>query len=109
MSSALFDAAADTYDETFVNTNVGKLQRARVWNYLDSILPDKPLHILELNCGTGKDAVWFADKGHNVTATDISDKMLEIAKNKASLSNNSSNIRFVKVDQKQFRSFLKKQ
>lgn len=98
MSSPSFDAAADTYDETFVNTNVGKLQRARVWNYLDSVLPDKPLNILELNCGTGEDAVWFADKGHNVTATDISDKMLEIAKNKASLSDNSNNIRCVKLD-----------
>jgi ubiquinone/menaquinone biosynthesis C-methylase UbiE len=33
--------------------------------------------ILELNCGTGEDAIFFAQHGHNVHATDISNGMLK--------------------------------
>jgi ubiquinone/menaquinone biosynthesis C-methylase UbiE len=79
MTSALFDSVAAKYDETFANTEIGKLQRARVWDYLISSLPNKQLNILELNCGTGEDAIWFASKGHKVLATDISEKMVELA------------------------------
>jgi ubiquinone/menaquinone biosynthesis C-methylase UbiE len=82
MTSALFDAVAVHYDETFTNTEIGKLQRARVWNYLNSVLPNKPISILELNCGTGEDAIWFAKKGHTVLATDISEKMVEVTRAK---------------------------
>jgi hypothetical protein len=46
MTSALFDSVAEQYDETFSNTEIGRLQRTRVWNYLDLILPDKPINIL---------------------------------------------------------------
>jgi ubiquinone/menaquinone biosynthesis C-methylase UbiE len=35
------------------------------------------MNVLELNCGTGEDAVWLAQKGHRVTATDFSGKMIE--------------------------------
>ena len=82
MSSAEFDAVAQLYDETFTNSEVGKLQRLRVWNYLDSTLPKSSLNILELNCGTGEDAVWFAHRGHNVLASDISMKMIFITEDK---------------------------
>ena len=36
------------------------------------------MDILELNCGTGEDALFLANKGHRVTATDASDEMLNI-------------------------------
>lgn len=38
--------------------------------------------ILELNCGTGIDAVFLAQNGMNITATDISPKMAKIAQNR---------------------------
>lgn len=98
MSAALFDSAAKSYDETFVNTEIGKLQRIRVWNYLDSILPEQALNILELNCGTGEDAIWLAKKGHRVTATDVSEKMLDIAKIKIHQSGVSEIIQIKKAD-----------
>jgi len=82
MTSALFDDVAAHYDETFTNTEIGKLQRTRVWNYLNSVLPSKPINILELNCGTGEDAIWFAKKGHTVLATDVSEKMVEVTQAK---------------------------
>lgn len=37
----------------------------------------KNAHILELNCGTGIDSVFFAKKGYQVTATDIAPDMLK--------------------------------
>lgn len=74
-----FDRIASSYDETFTNTEIGKRQRSIVWNYLEKALPvDDQLDILELNCGTGEDALFLANKGHRVTATDASDEMLNI-------------------------------
>jgi SAM-dependent methyltransferase len=50
-----------------------------IWNYLDRVLDGrKGLDILELNCGTGEDALWLASRGNKVIATDISDRMLEM-------------------------------
>jgi ubiquinone/menaquinone biosynthesis C-methylase UbiE len=92
MTSALFDAVAEKYDKTFTNTEIGRMQRTRVWNYLDLILPDKPINILELNCGTGEDAIWFAKKGHKVLATDVSEKMIAITRSKAAKLSLSDNI-----------------
>jgi cyclopropane fatty-acyl-phospholipid synthase-like methyltransferase len=44
-------------------------------------------HILELNCGTGIDAIFFAEQGMNVHATDISDGMLNELREKISSKN----------------------
>ena len=79
-----FDHIAHLYDEDFTFSEIGKLQRERVWLYLDSVLPKtEALDILELNCGTGEDAARFAERGHRVLATDISPKMVEVAKTKS--------------------------
>jgi ubiquinone/menaquinone biosynthesis C-methylase UbiE len=98
MTSALFDSVAAHYDETFTNTEIGKLQRARVWNYLDSFLPNRPINILELNCGTGEDAIWLAKKGHTVLATDVSEKMVEVARAKVEEFNLSDKISVKQLD-----------
>ena len=80
---ASFDKAAASYDDSFTHSAIGKMQRDIVWNYVDSITPGKiDLQILELNCGTGEDAIHFAKKGFNILATDISDEMLEITRRK---------------------------
>jgi ubiquinone/menaquinone biosynthesis C-methylase UbiE len=72
----VFDKEATRYDETFSYTSVGKLQRKRVWKFLSGISPKTHPHVLELNCGTGIDAGWFARKGFKITATDISTNMI---------------------------------
>ncbi len=77
-----FDKIALTYDELFTNTAIGKLQRNIVRKYLDETLPtNQRISILELNCGTGEDAVYFAKKGFDVLATDVSDDMLKLTNN----------------------------
>jgi SAM-dependent methyltransferase len=76
-----FDRAAETYDQAFTNSSIGRLQRNRVWGYLNKhITPAEFPRVLELNCGTGEDAKWFASKGFRVTATDLSPEMVEKAK-----------------------------
>jgi ubiquinone/menaquinone biosynthesis C-methylase UbiE len=94
-----FDIIADEYDVTFTESKIGKAQRQLVWFYLDSILrKEKNLKILELNCGTGEDAIWFAKQGHSVLATDVSDKMLEVTEQKVIKNNLSNNIKTQKLD-----------
>jgi SAM-dependent methyltransferase len=78
-----FNNAAKKYDEQFTNTAIGRLQRNRVWNYLNRNVSatDYP-RVLELNCGTGEDAKWFAQHGFKVTATDLSPEMIDAAREK---------------------------
>ncbi|MGV3698188.1 class I SAM-dependent methyltransferase [Flavobacterium sp.] len=77
-----FDKAAANYDKTFSDTFIGRMQRSLVHKELSKHL-NKVRNILEINCGTGEDAIWLARKGIKITATDISPKMIEVAKNKA--------------------------
>jgi len=78
MLKANFDSSAATYDTDFTQTIVGKMQRARVWNHFVNVLRGKK-KIIEINCGTGYDAVQLAQMGHEVIATDISTAMIEVA------------------------------
>lgn len=94
-----FDAIAKGYDLSFTFTEIGKLQRDIVHNYLtSSILSEKKLNVLELNGGTGADAIWLAKQGHRVMATDISEKMLEIIKQKVESEDLSLQIQTMNVD-----------
>lgn len=78
-----FDHIASTYDASFTRTPIGQLQRKQVWKYLQKITPElKGLDILELNCGTGEDAVLFSEKGFNIVATDVSEEMLKVTQEK---------------------------
>lgn len=79
---APFDAAATSYDADFTDTPLGRLLRAAVWARLDRLFAPRS-HILELNCGTGEDALWLARRGHTVVATDASPAMLAAAQAKA--------------------------
>jgi ubiquinone/menaquinone biosynthesis C-methylase UbiE len=78
-----FDQYAASYDEEFTFSSVGKLQRDRVWKFLSkNISSQTHPEVLELNCGTGEDALWFKKNGFTITATDISNEMVHVAKQK---------------------------
>ena len=81
-----FDIAAKDYDKEFTNSIIGKSQRSFVYRYLTPLLQFHSKKILELNCGTGEDALWLAKQGHKVLATDISSAMITVAKRKNYLS-----------------------
>lgn len=95
-----FDSVARDYDAAFTKTAVGRLLRERVWQilvdlgigglgYLDANNSNQQTpkslnqQALELNCGTGEDAVWLAQQGFRVLATDISPVMVALTENKA--------------------------
>lgn len=79
---AEFDHIAKEYDATFTDTAVGKAQRNVVHSLLEEFTYGKDLYILELNCGTGEDALHLAQKGTSVLATDISPEMVSEAQQK---------------------------
>lgn len=92
---ANFDNAALVYDKTFTQSAIGKIQRAQVYSQLANLLDSTDIKsVLEINCGTGEDALWLASKGLNVIATDISEKMLDVARSK----NHSKSVLFEQVD-----------
>lgn len=79
MGNAKFDHIAQSYDEGFSNTLIGKAQRQLVWDVLDKYYPSfNNMDVLELNCGTGIDAYRMAEKGASVLATDISPEMVRV-------------------------------
>ncbi len=78
-----FDSVASTYDEDFTHTPIGKLQRERTHYFTQLYLPkNNSLKILELNCGTGEDAIWIAQQGHQILATDSAENMVDVARSK---------------------------
>ena len=77
-----FDAVAADYDAVFTHSVPGQLLRQRVWRTL-SIYYRAGHRVLELACGTGEDAVWLAQRGVAVTATDASSEMVRATLEKA--------------------------
>lgn len=83
-SATTFDALAEAYDTSFVESSIGQAQRRMAHKWFQPVLAGKTgLQILELNCGTGTDAMWLAEQGHHVTATDASPAMIYKAQQKA--------------------------
>src|SRR2546423_11232661 len=80
-ASIAFNKQAPIFDEAFESNAIISYKRDRVRKHIIPFL--KPgSNILELNCGTGNDAQFFASQGHEVHATDISEAMLEILNEK---------------------------
>jgi len=76
-----FDALAASYDDDFTHTAIGRYLRGRVQRRLARHFQPGD-QVLELGCGTGEDALFLAQRGVRVTATDSSPAMLEIARAK---------------------------
>jgi 2-polyprenyl-3-methyl-5-hydroxy-6-metoxy-1,4-benzoquinol methylase len=93
MLQPAFDNYAATYDAHFTNSLIGITQREHVFSYLKVLDYFKDKSVLEINCGTGHDALFLNDMGAIVTATDISSEMLAIAKAK----DRSTKINFIQT------------
>ena len=79
-----FSKQASVFDEQYTSDTIIQYKRKRVRDHvLQHLKPNSS--ILELNAGTGEDAIFFAQCGHTVHATDISDPMLGKLKEKASM------------------------
>jgi ubiquinone/menaquinone biosynthesis C-methylase UbiE len=80
-ASRAFDKQAPVFDELYSSNEIIQYKRQRVREHVLQHIPVSG-NILELNAGTGEDAVWFAQHGYSVHATDISTVMLEELKKK---------------------------
>jgi len=79
--AAPFDGMAADYDRSFTSSTIGRRMRAAVWRRMDATFQPGE-RVLELNCGTGEDAVHLGQRGVRVVATDSSPEMLAMTRAK---------------------------
>ena len=81
LTQQAFDTAAPVYDQTYEQLHgIRRLRRLISQVYDRYFAPGQ--HLLELNCGTGTDAIEQARKGVHVLATDVSPAMIHEVKRK---------------------------
>jgi SAM-dependent methyltransferase len=102
--ASAFDSAATGYDIGFTRTAIGAAMRSAVWARCAARFPAGS-HILEMNCGTGEDALWLAGRGIAVLATDVSPAMLQIAANKLAAAPAPAAVRFERLAWEDLESF----
>jgi SAM-dependent methyltransferase len=76
-----FDDMAAGYDSSFTDSAIGTIMRRAVWRRMDACFHAGD-RVLELNCGTGADAVYLGRRGVRVLATDVSAAMVTVARDK---------------------------
>lgn len=70
-----FNRHAASYDARFAHSPAAQSLRQIVWDAADRILPEGA-RVLDMGCGTGEDALHFAQRGMHVTAIDIASEMI---------------------------------
>jgi ubiquinone/menaquinone biosynthesis C-methylase UbiE len=84
LAGSAFGTIAESYDYLFTTSLIGRSQRSAVWKKAEAAFHAGD-HVLELNCGTGIDAVFLASLGVTVTACDASEAMIEQARARKAL------------------------
>jgi ubiquinone/menaquinone biosynthesis C-methylase UbiE len=74
-AGAAFSRIARDYDQVFTDSLIGRAQRHSVWKVLTRTFR-KNDKVLELNCGTGEDAIFLGGNGVSVVALDASRQMI---------------------------------
>jgi SAM-dependent methyltransferase len=93
IAGTAFDRMAFQYDSLFTFSRIGRAQRGVVWQRAaGAFFPGS--RVLELNCGTGEDALFLARKGVVVTACDASSQMIRRAKIRKSQEAPNSSVNF---------------
>jgi ubiquinone/menaquinone biosynthesis C-methylase UbiE len=91
--AAAFDKQAAIFDRIFSTNTIIEYKRKRVRDHVLQYL--QPCSkILELNTGTGDDAIFFAKEGHFIHATDISSEMLKKLSQKVKENNFENKITY---------------
>ena len=84
-AESAFSTQSVIFDELYSGNTIINYKRERVRIHVLKLL-EPGSSILELNSGTGEDALFFARHGHKVHATDISEGMQTELKRKVTLS-----------------------
>jgi len=72
--SLAFTKQASIFDALYSGDTMIQYKRERVRQHLQQFISPNS-NVLELNSGTGEDAIWMAQQGHHVHATDIAEGM----------------------------------
>lgn len=77
------------YEEEYRRTGFywGLVPSRMCYRVMELLPPTKPLRLLDVGCGEGKDAVFFARNGYRVTAFDVAEAGLEKARRLAEANN----------------------
>jgi ubiquinone/menaquinone biosynthesis C-methylase UbiE len=102
-AASAFNKQSSIFDTIYFDNAIIQYKRKRVRESVEKLIRPQS-KILELNAGTGEDAIYFAERGHTVHATDISEGMLkqlnEKVKSKKLQNNISSEIcSFTRLEQ----------
>jgi ubiquinone/menaquinone biosynthesis C-methylase UbiE len=84
MVATAFSRQAPLFDVLYGRDAIIRYKRSRVRAHILSRLKGGDT-LLELNCGTGEDALYFAERGFRVHATDLSPAMLQVLREKQSI------------------------
>jgi ubiquinone/menaquinone biosynthesis C-methylase UbiE len=87
-----FTKQSEVFDSLYADDAIIQYKRQRVRKHILQYANENDL-MLELNCGTGEDAMFFAGKGYKVYATDISPGMLDKLKLKVEKAGFENRIR----------------
>jgi ubiquinone/menaquinone biosynthesis C-methylase UbiE len=90
-AAVAFSRQSRVFDELYSGNTIIQYKRQRVRSHLAGLLQPES-EILELNAGTGEDAIFFAQQGHRVHATDISGGMMRKLSKKVRASGLSTSI-----------------
>jgi SAM-dependent methyltransferase len=88
-----FDSLAARYDDLFTRSMIGRAQRGAVWEVLIETF-EPGAHVLELNCGTGEDALFLARHDVSVVACDASERMIQTARRRMQTEDPDAPIQF---------------
>jgi SAM-dependent methyltransferase len=80
--AGFWDAAADSFDQEADHGLLDPSVRAAWAARLAAWVPEGPLDVLDLGCGTGSLSLLLAGRGHRVTGVDLAPRMVERARAK---------------------------
>ncbi|WP_327411660.1 class I SAM-dependent methyltransferase [Streptomyces sp. NBC_01233] len=80
--TAYWDAAAAAFDEEPDHGLRADDTRAAWARLLQSVMPDRPVGVLDIDCGTGSVSLLLAEAGHRPTGVDLAPRMIERARTK---------------------------
>ncbi|KYC46009.1 MAG: tRNA (uracil(54)-C(5))-methyltransferase [Candidatus Methanofastidiosum methylothiophilum] len=96
-----YEELFDNYSKTYENEEFTKGTTGEIDFIEKEINYNKSMKILDIGCGTGRHSIELAKRGYKVTGIDLSECMLERAKEKAKESN--VKVDFIKADARELK------